>query len=196
MNKLKTFYQGQSRSIFMGLMLLFLYSGCDKNRYCDDNCHNGDCIEGDCVCDQGYEGHWCEDNVGSGGGSGGGGGGSSSGYVCSNSSCSYVSSGADYATEADCENNCGNSTGQLMIWRSYCCCSPGSTIEVYVNGSYVGGLDTYFSSAPSCGASNVITKTYPPGTYSISGECESGSPTWSGSMDVVAGACSKFELSD
>ncbi len=124
------------------------------------------------------------------------GGGNTSGYICAGGSCSYVSSGATYSSLSSCQTNCVSSTGQLMIYNKNsqpCSAGAGTTISVYVNGSYVGGLSTYYTSEPSCGASGAITKTYSPGTYSVSATC--GTNTWPAkSIQVYAGGCSKFYL--
>ncbi|MEX0812079.1 MAG: hypothetical protein WD048_07660 [Chitinophagales bacterium] len=51
---------------FLPLLILFAFalSNCNKNTPCEDNCQNGYCSDGDCVCDSGFGGKWCVDNIG------------------------------------------------------------------------------------------------------------------------------------
>lgn len=39
--------------------LLLSTPACKKEDPCADNCVNGHCVDGDCVCNEGYEGAWC-----------------------------------------------------------------------------------------------------------------------------------------
>ena len=124
-------------------------------------------------------------------------GSSSAGYNCNGSSCYSVSRGATYSSLSACQSSCsGSSTGQLTVWNSNsspCSSGAGSTISVYIDGSYVGGLSYYYSSNPGCGASGTITKTVSPGSHSVSATC--GTNTWSPtSIYVNAGGCSTFQL--
>jgi hypothetical protein len=54
-------------------------------------------------------------------------------------------------------------------------------------------LNSYYSSgAPSCGASGAANFTLNPGTYAYT--ASGGSLTWSGTITVTAGGCSKLQL--
>lgn len=208
------------------------FVSCDINRKCDDLCDNGYCSDGDCVCDYGYSGEWCETYTppssssggSSSGGSSSGGSSSGSGGLCLNT-CQYAYDGecddggpgaafslCDYGTDcADCgirygsssssggsssSSSGGSSTGQLMVWNSNsqpCPAGAGNTIAVYVNGSYYGGLSTYYTSAPSCGASGTVTLTLNPGSYTVTGSC--GTTTWGPTyVTVTAGSCYSLQL--
>lgn len=48
--------------MILSILLLFAVS-CNKKNVCEDNCQNGYCSDGDCVCDSGYGGKWCADNL-------------------------------------------------------------------------------------------------------------------------------------
>lgn len=128
--------------------------------------------------------------------SGGGGGGSTSGYNCVSGTCVSVNSGATYSSLSACNSNCSSPTGQLMVWNSNptpCPAGAGSTISVYINGSYAGGLGNYYTSAPNCGASAAITQTLPAGSHTVSASC--GSAGWGpNTYTVTAGGCFKLEL--
>jgi hypothetical protein len=123
---------------------------------------------------------------------------SSAGYVCANGNCSFVQNNATYTTLSACQNVCNAppQEGQLMIWTSNsspCPAGAGRTISVYIDGNYAGGLDGYYTSAPSCGASNAVTKTLPPGNYNVRAQC--GSTTWGPiDMTVTVGGCTKLQL--
>lgn len=126
----------------------------------------------------------------------GSGGGGSSGYNCTSGDCVYVSSGATYSSLSACNSSCSQPTGQLSVWNSDptpCPAGAGSTISVYINGAYAGGLSTYYNSAPSCGASGTVTQTLSPGSHTVSASC--GSAMW-GPMNVTvsSGGCFKLEL--
>lgn len=48
--------------LFFSIVSFFFIVQCKKEDACADNCVNGYCSEGDCVCDFGYRGKWCKDN--------------------------------------------------------------------------------------------------------------------------------------
>lgn len=101
----------------------------------------------------------------------------------------------DYVQGLDCsifdgENGGNTSTGTAMIWTQVDHgCGP---ISVTVNGSTQAVSSYYSSGAPSCGANGCASFTLPPGTYSVSASCSSA--TWSGSITVTSGGCSKLRL--
>ena len=222
------------KSVLMLLMMTLAFASCDINRKCDDQCGNGYCVEGDCVCNTGWSGEWCNTALStssSGGGTSSGGtssGGTSSssgsGALCTNT-CPYANDGecddggpgatydiCDLGTDcADCgvrytssssggtsstSSSGGSSSGQLMVWNSNpspCPAGAGSTISVYIDGSYAGGLSSYYNSTPSCGASGAVTQTLSVGSHIVYGEC--GGTTWGPStINVSAGGCATFQL--
>jgi hypothetical protein len=82
----------------------------------------------------------------------------------------------------------GATNGQLSIWTDY-----SNQIAVGIDGSSVGTLTTYFpNGAPSCGQAGTITVTLPAGSHIVAGA--SGSYTWNGSVNVVAGQCTLYKL--
>ena|SRR5208337_2664158 len=60
----------------------------------------------------------------------------------------------------------GLSNAQVSFWTDH---NGNGDISVYVNGSYVGQLTTYFpSGAPAFGQTGTLVVTEPPGTYRFS----------------------------
>lgn len=83
-----------------------------------------------------------------------------------------------------------STTGQVAVWTSR---SSGSSIAVSIDGSSVGSLTSYFTSAPTCGASGTITKTLPVGTHSLSATATGGS--WGpANFNITAGGCLTYQL--
>jgi hypothetical protein len=78
--------------------------------------------------------------------------------------------------------------GQLSVWTNY-----SNQIAVRIDGTAVGNLTTYFpTSPPTCGQAGTVTITLSAGTHAIAGS--SGSLTWNGAPNVVAGQCTLYEL--
>jgi hypothetical protein len=85
----------------------------------------------------------------------------------------------------------GSTTGQGLFWVSSdlgC-----GNISVNVNG-ITRTVSGYHSSAPNCGDSGAATFSLSPGTYSFSASCNGKS--WSGNINIVAGSCSKIQLTN
>ena len=118
------------------------------------------------------------------------------GTDCNDCGIRYGTSSSGGSSSGSSSSSGGGTTGQLMVYNTNsqpCPPGAGSTISVYIDGVYAGGLSSYFTSTPSCGASGAITQTLSIGTHSVSGVC--GSYTWGpGNINVVAGGCSKYEL--
>lgn len=82
----------------------------------------------------------------------------------------------------------GSGNGQIAIWTNY-----PQQISVQVDGSNVGALTSYFpSGSPICGQSGTITISAAAGTHTVSGRAASA--TWNGTVTVVAGQCTLYEL--
>lgn len=84
----------------------------------------------------------------------------------------------------------GTGTGQAIFWTASDL-GVGS-ITVTCNGSTRTVSSYYSSGAPSCGASGAANFTLNPGTYSYS--ASGGSLTWSGTINITIGGCSKLQL--
>lgn len=83
----------------------------------------------------------------------------------------------------------GSTTGQGMFWIAT---DQGcGNITVVCNG-ITRTITSVYGSAPSCGASGVATFDLSPGTYSYSASCSG--KTWSGTITITAGGCSKIQL--
>ncbi len=89
-------------------------------------------------------------------------------------------------------------TGTLIVWNSKstpCPAGSGTVVDVYIAGSYAGGIGSYCTSAPSCTASSncAIKRTLDPGNYSVSAKC--GTTTWPvGTATIVKGGCFQIQL--
>lgn len=80
-------------------------------------------------------------------------------------------------------------TGQVSIWTN----STSTINSVYVDSTYVGSLNIYYTSQPSCGASGTITKTLPAGTHSVSATT-SGTSWAATNVTISANSCTSFKL--
>jgi hypothetical protein len=82
-----------------------------------------------------------------------------------------------------------SSTGNATFWvASDLGCG---TITVSVNGQSKT-ISSFYSTSPACGASGCANFTLAPGTYNYSASCSG--KTWSNSITVTAGGCSKMQL--
>jgi PKD repeat protein len=86
-------------------------------------------------------------------------------------------------------------TGQVVFWTDKS--SGWSSIDVTVNGTAVGSITGYATSAPACGTSKAVTVTGNPGTYSFSAKSNTGA-TWNGTITITANQCGtkKLEFTD
>lgn len=87
--------------------------------------------------------------------------------------------------------NSGSSsaTGQAMFWiaTDLGC----GNINIVCNG-ITRTISTYTPSAPACGTTGFATFDLSPGSYSYTASCIS--KTWNGTITVVSGNCSKYQL--
>lgn len=147
-------------TFFAGITVL---QSCESD--CEKYCDNGYCDLGDCECDYGYSGRYCDVYTG----------GSSSSSSSSSSS-----------------NSGGQSTGQVTFYTSSdlgC-----GSIYVTVSGYTTKSISNYYSGGiTSCGASGCATYTLYPGTYYYSAYCSGY--TWSStSFTITSNGCLKYEL--
>ena len=85
----------------------------------------------------------------------------------------------------------GTTTGQGMFWiASDLGCG---NITVVCNGTS-RTISSVYGSAPACGASGIATFDLSPGTYPFTASCSG--KTWTGSIIIIAGACSKTQLTN
>lgn len=83
----------------------------------------------------------------------------------------------------------GATTGNAMFWiASDLGCG---SINVSINGQSKT-ISSFYSTSPSCGASGCANFTLAPGTYNYSASCSG--KTWSNTITVTAGGCSKMQL--
>jgi len=86
-------------------------------------------------------------------------------------------------------------TGQVVFWTDKS--SGWSSIDVTLNGTAVGSITGYSTSAPACGTSKAVTVTGNPGTYSFSAKSNTGA-TWNSNITITANQCrtQKLEFTD
>lgn len=82
-------------------------------------------------------------------------------------------------------------TGQIMFWTAS---NASGQIAVSVDGTPVGTITAFHSSAPACGAAGTVTITRPVGTHTFSATGANGDVWPPANVTVVAGACNKAEL--
>lgn len=186
---------------------------CDENwggTLCDDcdlNCgDHGSCNDaGDaCVCDNGYTGADCSTPI--------------AGGTCSNT-CTWANDGAcddggpgsefsvcDCGTDCgDCGTrttaDCGSATdAAISVWfdgnsGSFPCNTQ--RIDVEIDGAFIGSLDSYFTSDPSCGDPGTVSIDLMSGTHSLYAECYDGDIAWGpGNYTVEPGFCLIISLSN
>lgn len=86
----------------------------------------------------------------------------------------------------------GDGYGRAIFWTASATLG-GSYIDVVFDGASIGSITHYRSSAPECGTSGYANVTTEPGTYSYTATGEDGT-TWTGSITLQAGGCSRMEL--
>ena len=86
----------------------------------------------------------------------------------------------------------GTGTGQTTFWVATDLGVGNITVTCNNTTQTITGFSS--SGAPSCGASSCANFTLNPGTYSYS--ASGGSLTWSGTITVTSGSCSKQQLTN
>lgn len=172
--------------IFLVLTVLAVspLASCNEKK-CDDECQNGHCDDGQCVCDDGYSGKWCEtytegSNTGGNGNNGGNGG-----------------------------NNGSTNTGRLLVWVSDInAWGNADALRIYINGGYQGSIEypNTQTSAPSCsttdndGPEYVVKSHLAPGDYTVTvkrytySTGSTGGTIFTQTAHVNNGSCSKVEV--
>jgi len=107
-------------------------------------------------------------------------------------SMTAVGEGGSNSTSQTLTITSAATTGQCIFWVAT---QSFGTITVLVNGGNVGTITSYSTTglAPDCGVSGMVTIERAPGTYNFTAS-GSVSGTWSGTVTIVAGFCSKMQL--
>jgi len=79
-------------------------------------------------------------------------------------------------------------TGKVSFWSN----SQKGKIYIVVEEQFIGIIEHYFSSAPSCQNSGTITYENKPGTYDYA--ATNGTNTWQGTITIKANGCSTMGL--
>ena len=72
----------------------------------------------------------------------------------------------------------------------------GGSIKIYVDGEYVGELESYFSSGtPRCGQAGTVTISRSAGTHSYLAKDGNGN-SWKGTISFPSSGCTTMELTN
>lgn len=128
------------------LLLMLSVSACDKckNSVC---LNGGECLDGTCICPDGYVGTHCETYVGSGGGGSGGGGGG------------------------------GNSTGNVSFWNDDVSIGTITVNVSSYSGSVTSNVDPSSCNTSGCANFTLQVGTYSYTASATTGETWSGTCT-------------------
>jgi len=100
-----------------------------------------------------------------------------------------------YSHDVDVTNIVGPT--EICVWTSLTAfpCST-SVIDVFIDDQNVGSLDSFFSSAPDCGATGTVTIDVTPGSHKFYAQCQSGTTNWGPVYNTVdEGTCFQWEIS-
>lgn len=85
--------------------------------------------------------------------------------------------------------------GMFTFWSNF----DGPPIDIFVDNTYYGSIDTFYSSNPGCEAVGSVTIVLAPGNYNfeaIEQAGNTGTPKeWDGTIEVKANVCSTLGLS-
>jgi hypothetical protein len=102
---------------------------------------------------------------------------------------------SNYYSSANTDDGSCAYTTQITVWTgmsTFPCNTAG--INVYIDDSYIGTLNSYYTSTPGCGASGGASISVEPGTHKFYAQCSSGSTTWGPYYYSVSGSCYKWQL--
>jgi hypothetical protein len=77
----------------------------------------------------------------------------------------------------------GEGKGKISVWTD----RDGGYISVYVEDVYVGQITSYFTTAPDCSHTQILSIVRPAGTYKIT--AKSASQKWEGYVNIDADEC-------
>lgn len=86
----------------------------------------------------------------------------------------------------------GGTTGRIGVWTSRS--SLPQAISVSIDGSSVGSLSTYFTSAPTCGDAGTITRTVSAGLHQVTASAGASMSWGPSSVSVSVGGCAMMQL--
>lgn len=121
-----------------------------------------------------------------------------SGYKCVNGTCVQVQSGATSNTLAECNSTCLVPDAQIIVFFTQdCSCGNISASATDSIGTSNFSISPYWGTqSPNCGAGGYITFDVKSGSVFI--DIASGGGlyvlSWSKTLDVVAGSCTKLRL--
>ncbi len=85
--------------------------------------------------------------------------------------------------------------GMFTFWSNF----DGPPIDIFVDNTYYGSINTFYSSNPGCEADGSVTVVLSPGIYdfeAIEQAGNTGTPKeWDGTIEIKADVCSTLGLS-
>ena len=85
--------------------------------------------------------------------------------------------------------------GMFTFWSNF----DGPPIDIYVDDTYYGSINTFYSSNPGCEADGCVTLVLTPGIYNFEAVEQvgnTGTPKeWDGTIEIKADVCSMLGLS-
>ncbi len=110
-------------------------------------------------------------------------------YCNSGGSCGVCASSSKPASYGSSSSG----SGQISFWTDQ---AISSSIQIYVDGEYVGKLDSYFDSGtPRCGQSGTVTVSRTAGSHTFLAK-DGGGNTWKGAVSFPSSGCTTMSLSD
>jgi hypothetical protein len=85
--------------------------------------------------------------------------------------------------------------GMFTFWSNF----DGPPIDIFVDNTYYGSINTFYPSNPGCDADGCVTVLLGPGTYNFEAVEQSGNmgtpKEWDGTIEIKADVCSTLGLS-
>ena len=85
--------------------------------------------------------------------------------------------------------------GMFTFWSNF----DGPPIDIFVDNTYYGSINTFYSTNPGCEADGCVTVVLAPGTYNFEAVEQAGNmgtpKAWDGSIEIKANVCSTLGLS-
>jgi hypothetical protein len=113
--------------------------------------------------------------------------------------CEYCNSGgscgvcARSSAPASYGSSSSSGSGQISFWTDMV---NGGSIKIYVDGEYVGELESYFSSGtPRCRQAGTVTISRSAGTHSYLAKDGNGN-SWKGTISFPSSGCTTMELTN
>lgn len=95
----------------------------------------------------------------------------------------------DYIENQNSKTSSPTVGGHISFWSDL---KSGGNIKIYMQGVYIGELNSYFYEMPDCGDDGTLSITYKPGIYSY--RATNNKYTWSGTFTIEPDNCFLINL--